>query len=65
MQILCSYIYIFLNNIVSERVGRLSRYSNGKDSFLLHSVQTGSGAHPVSYPMGTEGSFPGGGAAGV
>jgi hypothetical protein len=23
-------------------------------------VQTGSGAHPASYPMGTEGSFPGG-----
>jgi hypothetical protein len=24
---------------------------------LLHAVQTGSGAHPVSYPMGTGGSF--------
>jgi hypothetical protein len=23
-------------------------------------VQTGSGAHPASYPMGTEGPFPGG-----
>jgi hypothetical protein len=23
-------------------------------------VQTGSGAHPASYPMGTGGSFPGG-----
>jgi hypothetical protein len=23
-------------------------------------VQTGSGAHPTSYPMGTGGSFPGG-----
>jgi hypothetical protein len=23
-------------------------------------VQTGSGAHPASYAMGTEGSFPGG-----
>jgi hypothetical protein len=33
--------------------------SRGK-IFLLHSVQTGSGAHPVSYPMGTGGSFPGG-----
>jgi hypothetical protein len=28
-------------------------------------VQTGSGAHPVSYPVGTRGSFPGGKAAGV
>jgi hypothetical protein len=29
-----------------------------QDFFLLHSVQTGSGAHPASYPMGTGGSFP-------
>jgi hypothetical protein len=26
--------------------------------FLLHSDQIGSGAHPVSYPMVTEGSSP-------
>jgi hypothetical protein len=26
---------------------------------LHHRVHTGSGAHPVSYPMGTKGSFPG------
>jgi hypothetical protein len=31
---------------------------------LLHSVQTGSGAHPASYPMGTGFSFSGGKAAG-
>jgi hypothetical protein len=30
---------------------------------LYHRVQTGSGAHPASYPMGTRGSFPGGNAA--
>jgi hypothetical protein len=30
---------------------------------LHHRVQNGSGAHPVSYPMGTEGFFPGGKAA--
>jgi hypothetical protein len=30
---------------------------------LLHVVQTGSGAHPVSYPMGTVGSFAGSKAA--
>jgi hypothetical protein len=29
-----------------------------KDSYL--SVQTGSGAHPATYPMGIGGSFPGG-----
>jgi hypothetical protein len=32
---------------------------------LLHSIQTGSGAHPASYPVGTGGSFPGGEVAGA
>jgi hypothetical protein len=31
----------------------------------IHIVQTGSGAHPASYPMVTGGSFPGGKAAGA
>jgi hypothetical protein len=31
---------------------------------LLHRVQTGSGAHTASYPMGTGGTFPGVKAAG-
>jgi hypothetical protein len=31
---------------------------------LCHVVQTGSGAHPTSYSMGTAGSFPGGRVAG-
>jgi hypothetical protein len=31
----------------------------GFDFSLLHSVQTGSGAHPASYPIGTGGSFAG------
>jgi hypothetical protein len=31
---------------------------------LLHVVQTGSGVHPISYPIGTGGSFPGGKAVG-
>jgi hypothetical protein len=30
-----------------------------------HHVQTGSGAHPASYPMGTRGSFTAGKAVGV
>jgi hypothetical protein len=42
-----------------------SRYSDwlraGRS--LLHVVQTGSGVHPTSYPMGTAGSFPSGKAA--
>jgi hypothetical protein len=36
------------------------RFSAGaRDVSLLSSVQTGSGAHPASYPMDTGGSFPG------
>jgi hypothetical protein len=35
------------------------RFPTGsKDFSLLHRVQTGSGAHPASYVMGTGGSFP-------
>jgi hypothetical protein len=37
--------------------------AGARDSSLLHSVQTGSDAHPDSYTMGTEGSFPTGIAA--
>jgi hypothetical protein len=36
-----------------------------KVSFPLYVVQTGSGAHPVNYPMGTGGSFPVGKVAGT
>jgi hypothetical protein len=32
---------------------------------IYYRVQTGSGAHLASYPMGTRGSFPGGKAAGA
>jgi hypothetical protein len=28
-----------------------------RNFYLLHGVQTGSGAHPISYQMGTVGSF--------
>jgi len=34
-------------------------------SLFHHCVQTGSGAHPASYPTGTGVSFPGGKAAGA
>jgi hypothetical protein len=41
------------------------RFPAGTENFSLHyRVQNGSGAHPASYPMGTEGSFPGGKVAG-
>jgi hypothetical protein len=35
----------------------------GSRIFILHVVQSGSGVHPTSYPMGIGGSFPGGKAA--
>jgi hypothetical protein len=37
----------------------------GQELSRLHVVQTGSGAHPTSYPIGTGFSFPGGKAAGA
>jgi hypothetical protein len=42
---------------------RCSNPGRVKSSFL-HIVQSGSGAHPASHPMGTGGSFAGGKAAG-
>jgi hypothetical protein len=42
------------------------RFPAGAGNFSLHHrVQTGSGAHPASYQMGTAGSFPGHKAAGA
>jgi hypothetical protein len=43
-------------------MGWMIRGSNpgrGWKFFLLHSVQTGSGAHPASYPMGARVKWPG------
>jgi hypothetical protein len=37
----------------------------GLNFSLLHNVQTGTGAHPASYRMGTAGCFPAGKAAGM
>jgi hypothetical protein len=44
-------------------VGRSS--SPGMVKNFLHAVQTDSGVHPSSYPMGTGRSFPGGKMAGA
>jgi len=38
---------------------------SGFGGSILHRVQTGSGAHPTSYPRGTGSSFPGGKVAGT
>jgi hypothetical protein len=53
----------------AEESGCLSRYKDGPrtgrsdyDSWqsksFLHNIQTGCGAHPTSYPVGTGGDFP-------
>jgi hypothetical protein len=44
--------------------GRGSIPGSVKYFYHLHTVQTGFGARPASYPMGTGDSFPGGKAAG-
>jgi hypothetical protein len=42
------------------------RFLAGAGNFALHHrVQNGSGTHPVSYPKGAGGSFPGGKATGA
>jgi hypothetical protein len=49
-----------------EDRGSMVRFpAGGWDFSLHHHVQNGSEAHPVSYPMGTRESFPGGKAVGV
>jgi hypothetical protein len=50
-----------LNMVGLDGRGSGARFSAGAGNFSLnHRVQTCSGAHPASYPMGTRGSFPGG-----
>jgi hypothetical protein len=52
-----------VKKIMDGRGSRV-RFPAGAGNFSLHHrVQNGSGAHPVSYPMDTRGSFAGGKAA--
>jgi hypothetical protein len=52
---------MFTDTELTHVVGRTEFESwwGSTDFSLHHRVQTGSGAHPASYPMGTEGSFSG------
>jgi hypothetical protein len=60
-----SSVRIALGYGLDDRGSRV-RFPEGAGNFSLnHRVQTGSGAHPASYPMVTRGSFPGGKAAGA
>jgi hypothetical protein len=49
---------------LDDQGSMLGRDNDGSFS-LLHRVQTGSGAHPASYPMGTRSYFPGDEVAGT
>jgi hypothetical protein len=60
-----SSVGIALGYGLDDRGSRV-RFPVGAGNFSFHHhVQTGSGAHPASYPIGTRGSFPGAKAAGA
>jgi hypothetical protein len=60
-----SSVGIVLGYELDDRGSRV-RFPAGAGNFSLHHhVQNGSGAHPVSYPKGTMGSFRGGKAASI
>jgi hypothetical protein len=50
---------------LDDRGSRVRFLTGAGNFFLKHRIQNSSGAHPASYPMGIEGSFPGGKAAGT
>jgi hypothetical protein len=52
-----TYAYCVVESVYRKAMGFESRPL--QDSSPLHVVHTGSGAHPTSYPIGNEGSFPG------
>jgi hypothetical protein len=57
--------YIALGYGLDNRGSRV-RFPAWAGNFSLHHrVQNGSGAHPATYPMGINGSFPGGKTAGA
>jgi hypothetical protein len=53
-------VVIALGYGLDDRGSRVRFPARAGNFSLYHGVQTGSGAHPASYPMGTRGSFPGG-----
>jgi hypothetical protein len=45
---------------LDDRAIEVRSQTGAEDFSSSRCVQTGSGSHPASYPMGTGGSFPGG-----
>jgi hypothetical protein len=60
-----SSVGIMLGYGLDDRSSRVPSGGGAGNFSLHHRVRNGSGTHPVSYPMGTRGSFPGGKAAGA
>jgi hypothetical protein len=60
-----SSVGIALGYGLDDRGSRVRFPERAGNFSLHHRVQTGSGAHPASYPMGNRGSFPGSKAAGA
>jgi hypothetical protein len=55
-----NFFFVNLTRILDGLDGPGSIPRQFKIFFFSHSVQTGSGAHPASYPMAIGGDFPGG-----
>jgi hypothetical protein len=60
-----SYVNKIMVYELDDRGSRVRSPAGAANSSLHHRVQNDSRAHPVSYPIGTRGSFPGGKAAGA
>jgi hypothetical protein len=60
-----SSVSIALGYGLDDWGSRIQFLAGTRNFSLHHHIQNGSGAHSVSYPMGTTGSFPGGKAAGA
>jgi hypothetical protein len=60
-----SSVGIGLGYGLDDRGSRVRLPAGAGNFSLHHRVQKGSGAHPVSYPVGTKGSLLGGKAAGA
>jgi hypothetical protein len=60
-----SSVCISLGYGLDDRGSRVPFPAGAGNFSLHHRVHNGSGAHPVSYSVGTRGSFPGGKAAGA
>jgi hypothetical protein len=64
-EVVKSSVGIALGYRLDDRGSRARFPAHAGNFSLHHYVQNGSGAHLVSYPMGTRGYFPGGRAIGT